>query len=227
MRRTFGASEPVNPAVIPGSLRDFYLREVRTTLSKYSDFDLSLVVSAKYYLRKHCEGSVRVQEDTKRLIIIMLALICRHSPALAFDQRGEAEDYLLDIDNDRKKVGAYGDTDGVSGLVERGRGIAEALMNTGTPNNKAYGEDWKMFEGWLDSVSELSSPGVSRLWKNLKHSYSKSVAPRLRRRPPAHSRYQKAASILHMWSLIRVLQSRAGPGASCTKSSNADCRETL
>jgi hypothetical protein len=163
MRRTFGASEPANAAVVPGSLRDFYLPEVRTTLSKYSDFDLSLVVSAKYYLRKQCEGSVRVQEDTKRLILIMLALICRHSPALDFDQMGEAEDYLLDIDNDRKKLKDYGEAEGVSVLVEKGKAIAAALISTGTSNDKTYAQDWKMFEGWLERVSELASPGDGHL----------------------------------------------------------------
>lgn len=145
--------------MIPGSLRDFYVREIRTTLSKHSEFQHSLVVSAKYYLTKHCQGRFRVEEDTKRLIVIMLALICRHSPELSSDSRGEVEDLLLDIDDPMKKLGAYGDTDGVSEILERGKAIAEALMNTGTADGEAYAADWKMLEKWLERVSALTPSG--------------------------------------------------------------------
>jgi hypothetical protein len=134
--------------VVNGSLPQFYLVEIRTKLSPVSLKPFGKAESAKALkmLTAHCESSGRVAEPTKRLIVIILAMICLHSGGLTEEAKAFAKGLLLDIQPKRIILGAYTTDD----LLAKGDESAEQR----DAEDKDYAEDWEVFkQGYRQSTS--------------------------------------------------------------------------
>lgn len=135
-----------------GSFRAFYLNTIvpQLTVSPVTFEDQAVVARAFYFLDAHCRGHNRVQEDSKRLVIITSSLICLHSKVFSEHvKEGVVRNVSLDIEplGARKMLRGYT----TSQLLEKGDQSAVTLNGT---SKAEYAEDWKLFRTWAQKFDK-------------------------------------------------------------------------